>query len=613
MKRVVLSSLKMLSIFTISIFILIPSINAKETTKTYVNYYYFLEDNELGENNELNDNLKNESIFETAFAPPKYFAAENEKKEIVKLYRSSSSNKKTYQAFYDEWNKVEKNGTEIKYQVDNGEDGCVIYGENNCGTRVCTSKVLTSTKDNEITSKFLHGCYRRSNSKIWRGGISVEDYEDYNDSNNNNTNTFSSLYACASIDRIGSSKVDDILDLETGKSTDGKTLLYATVKRKGVSNRDINIEEPLPLQENINSCKGKETDVNPLLNKKIYSPVLVKQTYVIPEYSCDGSKNVAPPKCNSSNSIESDCQKLTIDTGTGLADVTIEQKGTITNILTPKEIYQGGGIKFGFIYYNTIKWNYAEGGRKLGNLTKVPSTMKQKLKESFENQIMVDIKFDEKSLDNSLIQKKCTKIGSFNEGETVTTICTIFLPNSNVEMGTGKVDYNNSKYTNYGINNQYYTPLTFTGNYQVSATLSRLNVLNPNDADGIEEWTMKFDDEESCKVNVTSRLYEENPTNDKSASYKFIYRPINLNDPFPDRNAGVNWYKWYSKDSNKKRLQESYSKLQYQVTLDNQIVAKIKDYNTNHNYLEWDNIENGESKFIDTYFTTKRENLGDGS
>ena len=122
-------------------------------------------------------------------------------------------------------------------------------------------------------------------------------------------------------------------------------------------------------------------------------------------------------------------------------------------------------------------------------------------------------------------------------------------------------------------------------------------------------WKKKFN---NCSIEVYSLLAE--PTTSKTLKYKPIYRPIDLNNPFPDRNAGVNWYEWYKIPNNKKRLEESYSKLQYQITLDIQTVAKIKNYNSNHNYLDWDGINSdGESNFIDTYFSTKRENLGDGS
>lgn len=591
MKRVVLSSLKMLSIFTISIFILIPSVKAKETTETYYNYYFFLE------NYRDNTNIEKTTVNETAFHRLKLGYDSNslnieevelnqtttKAQKCEEIYKSQNSNPEwSYLCFYNMWHKLRTTGKTVEYEAD--------------GTK-CQTKNLTFN-DNYF---YYHGCHRKVGETKWDGGGEVTPEPGETPLKNNTFAVKTYSKSCASFNR--KSEIDI-------KTTENSDYVYARITRYPAS-PNINWEKKFDLAFNLNKCP-EETIVD---GSQTYNPVLYRAEYQVTKNSCDPSKQNNEPKCNSSNSIESDCQKLTIDTGTGLADVTIEQTATITNILTPESIYQGGGIKFGFIYYDTIKWNYADGGRKLGDLTEVPSTMKEKLKENFANQITASLKFDGKSLDNSLIQKKCTRTGNFNEGETVTTICTIFLPNSNVEFGTGKVDYNNSKYPNYGINNQYYTPLTFTGNYQVSATLSGLNVLNPNDADGIEEWTMKFDDEESCKVNVTSRLYEENPTNDKSASYKFIYRPINLNDPFPDRNAGVNWYEWYSKDSNKRRLEESYSKLQYQVTLDNQIVAKIKDYNANHNYLEWDNIENGESKFIDTYFSTKRENLklGDDS
>ena len=104
----------------------------------------------------------------------------------------------------------------------------------------------------------------------------------------------------------------------------------------------------------------------------------------------------------------------------------------------------------------------------------------------------------------------------------------------------------------------------------------------------------------SCRVNVTSRLYKP----DQSNKYAFIYRPIDLNNPFPNRNAGINWYDWYSIQSNKDRLKSSYSKLEYQVELDNQSVSKIKEYNKNYNYLDWTGIneKTEKSNFINNYF-----------
>lgn len=160
--------------------------------------------------------------------------------------------------------------------------------------------------------------------------------------------------------------------------------------------------------------------------------------------------------------------------------------------------------------------------------------------------------------------------------------------------------YNNSP--GQGINNEYYTPITYTGNLYLEAEISNIGVLDEAEVDGwTDNWTLKYDGEndDSCKVNVTSRLYKP----DQSNKYAFIYRPIDINNPFPNRNAGVNWYDWYSIPANKDRLKSSYSKKEYQVELDNQSVSKIKEYNKNNNYLDWTGInkETGKSDFIDKY------------
>lgn len=94
----------------------------------------------------------------------------------------------------------------------------------------------------------------------------------------------------------------------------------------------------------------------------------------------------------------------------------------------------------------------------------------------------------------------------------------------------------------------------------------------------------------------------------------FIYRPIDLNNPFPNRNAGMNWYDWYNNSQNKDRLEKSYNKLQYQITLDSKLVSEIKKYNKNElnngGYLDWKTIDElSNSSFVDEYFNTKRQNI----
>ena len=98
----------------------------------------------------------------------------------------------------------------------------------------------------------------------------------------------------------------------------------------------------------------------------------------------------------------------------------------------------------------------------------------------------------------------------------------------------------------------------------------------------------------------------------KGGNYNFIYRPIDLNNPFPNnRTPGINWYDWISIDTNRQRLTNTYkdANLDYTAILDNNIVADIKQYNKNSahdSYLEWNDIDSdGTSSFVDDYVTRR--------
>lgn len=364
-----------------------------------------------------------------------------------------------------------------------------------------------------------------------------------------------------------------------------------------------------PSNGNSSNCNGlyptKDIDLSmyKYQNDVIYSPVLynIKTTDVQKE--CISKEAPIKGICNgTSNSSNIKCLK-TIVSGNSKGEVKLDQTATLTNILTPTKIYQGGGIKLGFMYYNTVEWNFSD-EEKYGDDSEIRDSLTSKLKSTDEikNDIIVEVSLKDENgkttykIDN--IQKSCEQKGKFNEGETVTTTCTFLLPESIVELGTGKVNYINS--SGQGINNEYYTPITYTGNLYLEAEISNIGVLDEVEVDGwTDKWKLIYDgkNDDSCKVNVTSRLYKP----DQSNKYAFIYRPIDLNNPFPNRNAGVNWYDWYSIPANKERLKSSYSKKEYQVELDNQSVSKIKEYNKNNNYLNWTGIKTGKSDFIDKY------------
>lgn len=372
-----------------------------------------------------------------------------------------------------------------------------------------------------------------------------------------------------------------------------------------------NLKTNMPNGSSTNYCDGKIYKTKQLTNDTngvVHSAVLYKMQEISTEKQCVEIKKTSSAKCNESAKMENVKCLKTITKGKNRRDVKLDQTATLTNILTPTKIYQGGGIKLGFMYYNTVKWNFSKDEKYGDDDSGIRALLASKLKstEEIENDITVEVYLKDENgkkynIDN--IQKKCTRDddnSEFEEDKTVTTTCTFLLPKSIVDLGTGKVTYKNDP--GQGINNEYYTPITYNGELSLYAKISKIGVLKEKDVDGwTDNWTLTYDGEndDSCKVNVTSRLYKP----DQSNKYAFIYRPIDLNNPFPNRNAGVNWYSWYSIPANKERLKSSYSKKEYQVELDNQSVSKIKEYNKNNNYLNWTGIneETGKSKFIDEY------------
>lgn len=395
-------------------------------------------------------------------------------------------------------------------------------------------------------------------------------------------------------------KKDDILEVD--KSTVVKIVRDYNKKFEDIYNGiKWNSKMPPHTNNNITSCGGTYP-----MDNGVHSVVLINAQAKSTEKQCVEIKKTSSAKCNESAKMENVKCLKTITKGKNRRDVKLDQTATLTNILTPTKIYQGGGIKLGFMYYNTVKWKFTDDEQYGNDDSEIRGLLESKLKklDELENDIVVEVSLKDKNgdeigkIDN--IQKKCEQKGEFTEGKTVTTTCTFLLPESIVKLGTGKVDYNNS--SGQGINNEYYTPITYTGELSLEAEIKNIGVLK--EVDGwTNNWTLKYDGEndDSCKVNVTSRLYKP----DQSNKYAFIYRPIDINNPFPNRNAGVNWYDWYSIPANKERLKSSYSKEEYQVILDNQSVSKIKEYNNdkNNNYLDWTGInkKTEKSEFIDKY------------
>lgn len=326
--------------------------------------------------------------------------------------------------------------------------------------------------------------------------------------------------------------------------------------------------------------------------------------------SCPVDKsNANSLSCNSSTDIVSSCDELTVKSGNESTTVSIKQTGTIANILTPKEIYNGGGIKFGLIYYNRVEFNYVSGSRNIS----ITDIMNDRIKgiDDVRNDIKLDnMKVGNINVDSSYIEKKCNQSKGDNY---VDTVCVFyFTPQIVNEDGTIKKNDVDIGY-DQGINNKFYLPVEYNSVYRVSASILNLSVLNKDqakkDGEGKKVWYgSKWDEvqlsfDSSCDINVYElgpgtfgeSYYDYNESYSDSGSnsnskviYKFIYRPIDLYNPFPgiNRVPGLNWYNWYN--SNKDKLEKSYSNLQYSINLNNNDINKIKKYNSSNKYFNFD-------------------------
>lgn len=360
--------------------------------------------------------------------------------------------------------------------------------------------------------------------------------------------------------------------------------------------------------------------------------------FVIKVYNdkkCKPSQPNIKASCNSSSSsFSSTCEELTVKTNDAndeiksKANVKISQTGSITTILTPTNTYAGGGFKFGIMYHNTISWSLVK--QYKGTIEDITKEMQAKLKENFVDGFgLKNVKFGNEQIPDDYFKQniKCQETGSFTNGNTLTTMCIVYLPNSVVEEYTGKVTYKQGD--NLGLNNKYYTPIDWDSNkkYEIVATISGMDRLKESSVkadskDKNKVWTGTWEytlngSKDNCNINLYP-LYGQPTGGKKNLKYTFIYRPIDLNNPFPNRNPGMNWYDWYNIERNKERLESSYNREQYSITLDSQKTSEIKKYNKDElnkgGYFDWKTIENGQSSFIDKYFDKKRDNIvGDNS
>ena len=100
----------------------------------------------------------------------------------------------------------------------------------------------------------------------------------------------------------------------------------------------------------------------------------------------------------------------------------------------------------------------------------------------------------------------------------------------------------------------------------------------------------------NCSINVKNYVYD---CKGSSCSPKFRYRPISLQEPFPDDNIPKNWSSWWDDFSNQTRIKDTYNNgIFYSIDLihgSNTNGKNIAIGDTNifddMDYNDWDNIQ----------------------
>lgn len=167
----------------------------------------------------------------------------------------------------------------------------------------------------------------------------------------------------------------------------------------------------------------------------------------------------------------------------------------------------------------------------------------------------------------------------------------------------GNVKYSTTAIQNYqNVGKKYYVPLLFPNNRIFPLNIKQNNI---SLVSGIN-WYL----DGICYIVPVNTVFD---CDNNNCTSKFRYRPIDLSNPFPKGVIPDNWQGWYSSDTNKKRIANTYANgLKYSVTLARGYSANgklgidaINAIDTDYN--SWAGMNtNGTSSFINnnsSYFT----------
>lgn len=196
----------------------------------------------------------------------------------------------------------------------------------------------------------------------------------------------------------------------------------------------------------------------------------------------------------------------------------------------------------------------------------------------------------------------------------------IYKPNGVcINLKSGKVSYkpNCASNTEARVNNYYsgeyeywpyFSPLELKTGSNFSLAIKGGRQLSEKECQSFKRRNGSDKVNSSCQISFTLNFpvvqkyyYEEKKNNELIFNgYNFYYRPININNPFPNvPTKNSLWYEWYNSNNKKPNLKDSFKEITYSVDVSNKLAETIRAYNLNNQYPDFDKLSlKGESSFL---------------
>ena len=316
------------------------------------------------------------------------------------------------------------------------------------------------------------------------------------------------------------------------------------------------------------------------------------------------------------------CTTISLGNGSSVNLILNENLQFVYDELSPTKIYAGRSFEItNLVYKSKISWEYAD---RLGGVpyyynssnpfdydaTSIENQIIQQLRNKFENKA-IDVHFVSRdsntySTDMEEFSVKLPLDSNYDNENNLFEISSqkFQLPAAYLS-NDAKVKYGNMDdyYIHFGGNKRY-VPLNYTEDKYP------LNIGSNNKGVNLSLVGGNAYVYYQCDEDIDYSGGGDTPST--SSIFGVTYRSIDVKAPFKKNASGEivaeNWKRWWSVESNKNRMKNSYqnypSNPLYEIDINSEVLNKIKTSNLVNPYSSWSLINaNGSSRFVQDNFS----------